>query len=57
MFIYEKVSEMIHFKKIQKNTVNCAIIYPFCVISKLGWYWNKFKNANEMNFCNNESEV
>ena len=38
-----------------KNTVNCAIIYPFRVISKLGWYWNKLKNANEMNVCKNES--
>ena len=39
----------------RKNPINCAIIYPFRVISKLGWYWNKLKNANEMNVCNNES--
>ena len=32
MFIYEIVSEIIHSTK---NTVNCAIIYPFHVISEL----------------------
>ena len=54
MFINDKVYEIIHLKK---NTLNRAVIYPFCVISKLGWYWNKLelKNATEMNFCNNES--
>ena len=52
MFIYEQVSEILHWKK---NTENCAIIHPFRVISNLGWYWNKLKNANEVNVCNNES--
>ena len=49
MFINDEVSEIIHLKK---NTVNCAMIYPFCVISKSGWYRIKLKNAfpNEMNF-------
>ena len=31
------------------------MINPFRVISKSGWFWNKLENANEMNFCNNES--
>ena len=52
MFIHELESEIIHSKE---NTVNCAIIYQFRVISKLGGYCNKLKNANEMNVCNNES--
>ena len=51
---YGQVSEMIHLKK-KNKPVNCAIIYPFRVISKLGWYWNKLKNANEMNVCNHDS--
>ena len=35
-----------------KNTLNIAFIYAFNVISKLGWYWNKLKNANKRNVCN-----
>ena len=31
-----------------------AIIYPFCIISKLDWYWNKLKNVNVMNVCSYE---
>ena len=37
---------MVH---LNENTLNRAIIYPFCIISKLDWYWNKLKNVNEMN--------
>ena len=39
----------------RKNTLNCAIINPFCDISKFGWYWNKLKYSKEMNVCNYES--
>ena len=42
---------MVHLKE---NTLNSAIIYPFCIISKLDWYWNKLKNVNEMNVCSYE---
>ena len=52
-YIYSWVkAEIIHSKE---KTVNCAIIYPFLVNLKLGGYWNKLKNTNEMNVCNNES--
>ena len=51
VYLWVYVSEILHWKK---NAVNCVIIYPFRVISKLGWYWNKLKTAKEMNACNNE---
>ena len=50
-YVYFSESGIIHVKK---NTLNPAKIYPFCVISKFSWYWNKLKNSNELNGCNYE---